>query len=281
MLAKILRRLGRLPITTWHRAVGALIRLFIGTDLISLEVVLLLRRVVNLEDALVSLERARGSAIALNNAFLAETYSHLELGVWSLGAKTLNHLEHLIARHKPAMVLEFGSGVSTACLAHYLMEVHPERKDVKILSIEQDQEHARRTRSLVNTLAAAEICEVIDRSLTPTRVFETATQCYDVSPEFLAGVLEDRKIDLVVIDGPSGPPGVRLATLPLVMDHLAPNARIVLDDALRDPELEIARAWRTLPGITIHGLRIFDKGLLEASYTPPARPHGASQEPTN
>ena len=65
-----------------------------------------------------------------------------------------------------------------------------------------------------------------------------------------------------MIDGPAGPAGVRFGTLPLVQGYVRDGARFVLDDALRDGELAIARDWATLPYANVAGIRLIEKGLL-------------------
>ena len=49
-----------------------------------------------------------------------------------------------------------------------------------------------------------------------------------------------------------------------IRDHLARGAVIVLDDALRDGELDTARRWAAEGWIRIRGVILVDKGLLVA-----------------
>jgi len=61
----------------------------------------------------------------------------------------------------------------------------------------------------------------------------------------LAERLGDRKIDLLVIDGPPGPlqPMSRYPALPLLKPYMSEHCTVILDDAIRNEEQEIARRW--------------------------------------
>src|SRR5690606_18547556 len=52
-------------------------------------------------------------------------------------------------------------------------------------------------------------------------------------------------IDLLIVDGPPATTGqlARYPALPLLAERLSPGAVVVLDDAERDAEAEIARRW--------------------------------------
>jgi hypothetical protein len=45
------------------------------------------------------------------------------------------------------------------------------------------------------------------------------------------------------------------------------RARFLLDDALRDDELAVARAWSSLPGIELDGVHVVGEGLLAGHVT--------------
>jgi hypothetical protein len=87
------------------------------------------------------------------------------------------------------------------------------------------------------------------------------TTCYPL-PDEIGGLFHDRKADFVLIDGPAAEAGARFATLPLAHPFVSPHASFVLDDALRDGELLVARRWRSLPYVEVDGIRMIEKGLL-------------------
>ena len=54
---------------------------------------------------------------ALANPYLSERLADRRFGDWTISAQAMNFLEREIRARAPTRVLEFGSGLSTACLA--------------------------------------------------------------------------------------------------------------------------------------------------------------------
>ena len=183
-----------------------------------------------------------------------------EFGVWALGVATLNFIQEFIMRRRPGFILELGSGLSTVCLARYMLDVHPDSSDRLILSLEQDEMQADRTRALLLQHGFDGVAQVEVSPVIPQVVDGRETRCFDLRNlhEWLGG----ERPDLLLIDGPSGSPGVRFGTLPLATDQLADGCSFLLDDALRPAELSIASEWAKRPGVTIDGVVFIDKGLL-------------------
>jgi GT2 family glycosyltransferase/predicted O-methyltransferase YrrM len=192
---------------------------------------------------------------------LGRLMAGMELGTWAMGPQSVEELVRIVAEVRPELILEFGSGASTVALAWAIRETCGASANPRIVSIEQDLAYADATRALLARMGLADECVLIVEPLTAQVVEGRATTCYSL-PGSLPAVLGDRHADLVVIDGPAGPPGVRFATVPLVRQHLRQGAAIVLDDALRDGELEVASQWATLPYVRLKGIRLIEKGLL-------------------
>ena len=83
-------------------------------------------------------------------------------------------------------------------------------------------------------------------------------------PDQVSGLLASRRISLVLVDGPAAEAGARYATVPGVRDLLDADAVILLDDALRDGELDTAKRWDDLDWIGVDGMYMTEKGLLRA-----------------
>lgn len=225
---------------------------------------LFLRKLARGSDVL-SLEfrAVRTDGRILHNPFLSSQLVNMEIGMWSLTVDTLNFLERQIQFLKPETVLEFGSGISTACLARYMQELHGNTNRMYVFSIEQDAKFAQETEHLLQTLHLEKYCRVVYSPLCDQLIEGIRTTCYDLRGDFLNKVLEDNYPDFVVIDGPAGGPGARFGTLPLVTPFLSSRAWFFLDDALRDGELKVAQLWdRFLPDVRIHGIVLTGKGLL-------------------
>ncbi len=226
--------------------------------------VLLLRQFVrDRADALFpELQSILTNGRTLRNSFLADRLAGSEFGEWSFSASTLNFLEDRLRVLRPKLVLEFGSGLSTVCLAHYMRELYGDSRRVCIFSIEQELNYAMNTMQLLEAAQLHRQVRIIHSPLRQQVIEGIRTICYDLNPDFLNDALGDERPDFVVIDGPSAEAGARLGTLPLVRQFLSPGAWFFLDDALRDGELRVAQMWDRLPYIKVVGICFVGKGLL-------------------
>ena len=230
---------------------------------VPLNSLLFLRRLVTGENALApKYGVARSTGRSLQNHFLASRLADVELGDWPLDHCTLDFLERQIQIHQPEVVLEFGSGVSTACLARYMRELHGDSDRVYVFSIDQELAYARETLQLLKAVEVEKHARVAHAPLREQLIDGSRTTCYDLSGDFVMGLLGGNRPDFVVIDGPAAGPDTRLGTLPLVQPFLKPGALFFLDDALRDGELGVAQRWSQLPAVEVNGVHLFGEGLL-------------------
>jgi len=236
-----------------------------GRRPVPLRLILGARRIAPTRYPLPPISNANDGVVPASSA-LARLLDGIELGTWSLGAASIDELVRLVATTRPKTIVEFGSGVSTVALAWAMREAFGGGNVVRIVSIEQDAGHAQRTRDLLARSDLSAGCVIIVAPLEDQVIEGFETTCYAVR-DSLAAALGDRRADLVVIDGPAGAPGVRFGTLPLVHPHVADGATFVMDDALRDGELDIARRWSTLPYVRLRGIRLIEKGLLTGTVT--------------
>lgn len=206
------------------------------------------------------------SAEQLDDPELRRALAGETLGTWSLDADTLAYLEREIASDPPRRILEFGSGVSTVCLAWFMRRhaaaAAPADEAPLVVAVEQDETFARRARELLAELDLAGHAVVLHAPLRRQTIEGVDTLCYDLEPQRLSRHTGAGGADFVVVDGPAAEGGARFGTLPLARPALAPGARFYLDDALRDEELFAARMWRQLEGIEPRAIRLVGKGLL-------------------
>ena len=73
--------------------------------------------------------------------------------------------------------------------------------------------------------------------------------------------LGSQEVDWLIIDGPAGPEGCRVSTLPFLARFCRPGARWFLDDAFRDGELKFLNHWDSIPGIEVERIYPIGKGL--------------------
>lgn len=224
-----------------------------------------LRALGRREDALMPTKRpSPGSAV--RDGVLARALHDRELGTWSLGPSSIELIGELVRRHRPRAILEFGSGVSSVCLSHFAarLEVPP-----VIVSIEQDEAEVESTRTLLDRLTSGTHVELLHAPLVQRDVAGRRVSAYDLQLESLETTFAGRGVDLVLIDGPAAEAGARFGTLPTVAPLLAPGAVILLDDALRDGELEAASRWAALGLIAMAGIIPVDHGVLIARWSGP------------
>lgn len=157
-------------------------------------------------------------------------------GRWALAPTGLLNLYALVARYKPRLVVELGSGTSTVWLGHALAG----RGDVRLVSVDHLAEFAGGTRLAVERHGLTGHVEVRHAPLTATRIGDEEFRWYDAAA--FAGL--DR-IDLLLVDGPPGTTGreARYPAVPALHGRLAEGALVVLDDANRSDEKKIVQRW--------------------------------------
>jgi hypothetical protein len=213
---------------------------------------------------------ATGSS--LQDAFLAHRLADTVLGSWTVAAQTLNLLERKIHESRPALVLEFGSGISTACLAHYMREVHGSTNQTFVVTVEENAHSCEETSATVACLGLTKHVSIVHAPLERQTIEGRETVCYRLTSE-LRSLLAHSLPDFVFVDGPgpTGDPLSRFGTLPLCRPFLAHGSSFYLDDALRDRELEVGRLWSTIPGFSIKGVFFIGHGLLTGRIGDDAR----------
>jgi hypothetical protein len=233
---------------------------------VPLWVLLVVRRLIPLDNALVP-RRRRGRALGQHarNETLAALLFDVELGGWTLPPATIDLLELAVKRTRPEVVLEFGSGISTVCLAHFMKELHRDGDWPHVVSIEEASSFAEDTMALLDRLGYSDAASVIATPIQEQRVGEFMTHCYEWPVAELEEKLAGRRVGLVLVDGPSLPSGgSRFGTIVLARDMLSEGALVFLDDARRDAELAVAARWRHLEWLEIRGVNLVGQGVLEA-----------------
>lgn len=183
------------------------------------------------------------------------------LGTWTLGPQSLAFVTGLVSQNRPGLAIEFGSGVSTLALAAAMRDSGIQSTGPVVVSLEQDEAHAEETRDLLHQAGLADLAAIVVAPLERQWIEGVHTNCYLI-PHSFEVAMGGRKADLVLVDGPAAESGARFGTLPLVRSFLSNRAQFVLDDALRDGELEVASRWAALSYLKIHGIRLVEKGLL-------------------
>lgn len=200
---------------------------------------------------------------ALSDPFLARHLAGVELGSWAVDAETIHYIREVVRRRQPKAILEFGSGVSTLCFAHFMRAIEP--PGPVVFFIEQDPAQMRAT---FRRLEQAQLDHLVRGLHVPMREDPSGRGPWlDIGPAEIEHLLGPSRPDFVFVDGPSGPPGVRGGTLPAAVDLLAPLATVLMDDGLRPGELRIAREWNRFDAVSVRGVRIIGKGIIELTIS--------------
>lgn len=161
-------------------------------------------------------------------------------GGWAVSADLLVYLVDVVREHRPAHIVEIGSGTSTCWLAWALQAF-----DVpgRVVSLEHLPSFRRRTRVRLRAWGVQHLAEVRLASLTGVPVGDTIYRWYDP-----AAWDDLRECDLLLVDGPPGRTGplARYPAVPLLEPALRPGARVVLDDYKRPKERDAVAGWRLL-----------------------------------
>lgn len=154
---------------------------------------------------------------------------------WSAAADFLQLIVDHVLTHKPATIVECGSGMTTLMLARCCAL----NGGGHVYSLENGAEFAANTRAAIARHDLGKYSTIIDAPLIPYTLNGEEFQWYDIRQ------LCASNIDMLVIDGPPGfiQHHSRYPALPLLHDRLAVTCTLFLDDAARPDEQEIVQRW--------------------------------------
>lgn len=183
---------------------------------------------------------------------------------WAASADLLRELVMVVMARRPKVVVETGSGTSTVVVAGCLERLG----EGHLWALEHLPSYASETRELLAVGGLGGRATVVDAPLVDVRLGADTWSWYDLSALPAIG-----PIDLLFVDGPPGDTGplARYPALPVLLDRLAPDAAIIIDDGARPDERAMVARWcAEVPGITVRQLRTQKGGtLLTLGGTPP------------
>jgi len=176
---------------------------------------------------------------------------------WALSPDAVVHiLAELQQRDDPVMI-EFGSGQSTVIFASYFKR----RGKGRLISVEHDAVYAA---NIMKQIEALGLMEYVESHVVPLKDY-TDVQTGNVSKSYdLTCVKKERKLDVVLVDGPPMSFGILTRYYPIhwSLENLAVAGKIFLDDADRPNErLIVQRVARNQPQIYVEELKT-EKGLV-------------------
>lgn len=187
------------------------------------------------------------------------------LGQSALDKTTIEFLWKKIILDQPRTIIEYGSGVSTFILAEYARLFHKTNLYYPIIiSLEQNLDIKESIEKRLTNMDKESNVKII---YSPINEKGDYTADWDVLKKYLAG----KKIDLILIDGPFGPPGCRINAIRNISEFCSETTEWFLDDAFRNGELWILQQWGNLAGIKIEGIYPFGKGFAKGKIIDSAK----------
>lgn len=155
---------------------------------------------------------------------------------WALSPSALIALVDLITQRGARNVVECGSGSSTLWIAYALRHLGAGR----VTALDHLAEYANKTRALVAAHGLADFVDVRHAPLANTATPKGSFSWYSLESVALA-----TPIDVLLVDGPPQSTGqlARYPAMPLLVEHLAPDALILVDDAHRPDERKMVEEW--------------------------------------
>jgi predicted O-methyltransferase YrrM len=201
----------------------------------------------------------------LDNQALAQAMQKMHVGAASLNTEALNFLEAELKRKKARLVAEFGSGLSTVCLAHFMHEIYPESQEIMVVSFEQSPEYGAQTEELLRKFGLEAYAKVVVAPLAEINLGTEKMISYEIAP-LLDGLFSNRQLDWILIDGPAHEDWLsRYAPLVLLEPYAANGAKFYLDDAAREREMDNALRWSKLPNVEQVMYHPFGEGIVSGS----------------
>lgn len=184
---------------------------------------------------------------------------------WVASPDLLLFLHEIIRQHKPNIVVELGSGVSTLVIADALRTVGSGR----VISIDHLEQYGKQTREYLAREGLLSVAEVRIAPLVILEGMDDKTgdgQRYWYDQQVFADL---EGIDLLVVDGPPGNTckWARYPAVPQLYNRLSDRCIVLLDDANRKEEKELAEAWEREFGLEKIVHKDFEKGLAVLQWS--------------
>jgi len=169
-------------------------------------------------------------------ASLKITHPLPPMRLWAASPDFLILAISLIKRHKPKIIFEVGSGVSTILNGYALRETGGE----SVISLEHEQEFAAITSDNLTAHGLDDVARVIYAPLKRVMTDGQERLWYDT-----AQIANVPPIDFLIVDGPPEKTGelARYPALPMLFDKLNDGAYVLVDDFMRDDEHTMVNLW--------------------------------------
>lgn len=163
---------------------------------------------------------------------------------WATTAMVQRRLADIFLLLDDPLVVELGGGSSTVLLARLIKQSGKGR----LISIDHNEDYAALTRDSLQRHGLADLVDIRIAPLTQRLVGDQKWEWYHPN-----GFADLNDINLLFVDGPPGVGSTmaRYPAVPLLREHLAPGAAVLVDDANRKDERTMVQLWCAETGATV------------------------------
>ena len=185
---------------------------------------------------------------------------------WSMDVKDFEGLINVLRGYRTGesvYLVELGAGVSTLVLGHLLPQLC---NDGHLISIEGEESYAHQLRDQIKSY---ELDDVVSLHHVPYANGDDG--CW-FNKDSLRHILGDKRVDILLVDAPPGVlcPRARQPAIPFFLSYLKQNGTVLLHDAYRQDESDIAEEWSRYFNVryrveTPRGFDVFE-GRSDSAY---------------
>ncbi|MCP9198320.1 class I SAM-dependent methyltransferase [Gramella sp. GC03-9] len=206
-----------------------------------------IKRFVDLRVKLIKDQQRLNQQTILNYQQISQLFnqdSFVPFTAWAISPTTVLHVLNEIVVNNRKVVVEFGAGASTFYIAKVIKVLDLK---TKFYAVESNEEWARELQRQLKLYGLENFVEIIVAPLSnvpENYAFKQQHSWYDT--KILESRLKDvQEVDLILVDGPPGgsSPYARFSALPYLLNKLASEFVVFLDDVERAYEKEVAKQW--------------------------------------
>lgn len=178
---------------------------------------------------------------------------------WPASPDFILRLINLIVTKKPKKILDIGSGVTGLIAAYCVKKIGMG----EVTSLEHDKKFYEITKTNIKAHELSTYINLIYAPIKNHKIHSKDWLWYD------SKFAINNKYDFIIVDGPPGSlqKHSRYPALPLLKENLSNNAVILLDDAARTDEQEIAKKWEQgIPSLKKEFYSEDEKGTFLFTY---------------
>lgn len=180
---------------------------------------------------------------------------------WAVSPDLIRVIYRSILDKKPKNIVELGSGISTQFICHLIKD---RELNSKLYSIDHSREYLKKTIRNLQVSDLDDYANPLHCPMKKQKLKDADWNWYDINLKAIP------KIDLLIVDGPVAAESkhARYPAIPVLLDKLNHNAKIILDDYYRKDESEIVQKWlNEVKGLELTEEADTEKGCAVLTYS--------------